>query len=65
MESVMVNTSKVLVDTDGGNMMYLPLDKLMAKQNTTTTAEPAYKPTYSNDSATGNNSGRNSARGSR
>lgn len=34
MERVFANTSKVLVDTEGsGNMMYLPLDKLMQHQN--------------------------------
>jgi membrane protease subunit HflK len=29
MQSVMSKTSKVMVDVDGGNLMYLPLDKLM------------------------------------
>ncbi|NVK24867.1 MAG: FtsH protease activity modulator HflK [Gammaproteobacteria bacterium] len=34
MEQVFSNTSKVLVDTEGsGNMMYLPLDKIIQKQN--------------------------------
>ena len=34
MEQVFSNTSKVLVDTKGtGNMMYLPLDKIMQQQN--------------------------------
>ncbi len=34
MEEVLGNTSKVLVDVEGGNnMMYLPLDKLMEKQS--------------------------------
>lgn len=34
MEQVYTNTSKVLVDTKGsGNMMYLPLDKIMQQQN--------------------------------
>jgi len=34
MEQVFANTSKVLVDTQGsGNMMYLPLDKIMQRQN--------------------------------
>ena len=34
MEQVFANTSKVLVDTEGsGNMMYLPLDKIMQRQN--------------------------------
>lgn len=35
MENVYSNTSKVMVDVDGGNnMMYLPLDKIMQQQNT-------------------------------
>jgi membrane protease subunit HflK len=34
MQSVLSGTSKVLVDVEGGNnMMYLPLDKLMERQN--------------------------------
>jgi membrane protease subunit HflK len=35
MEKVYSNTSKVMVDVDGGNnMMYLPLDKIMQQQST-------------------------------
>ncbi|MEM0911955.1 MAG: FtsH protease activity modulator HflK, partial [Pseudomonadota bacterium] len=35
MEQVFGNTSKVMVDTDGsGNLMYLPLDKIMQQSNT-------------------------------
>ena len=35
MEKVYSNTSKVMVDVDGGNnMMYLPLDKIMQQHNT-------------------------------
>lgn len=35
MEKVYANTSKVMVDVDGGNnMMYLPLDKIMQQQST-------------------------------
>jgi membrane protease subunit HflK len=34
MESVYANTSKVMVDVEGGNnMMYLPLDKMMQNQS--------------------------------
>jgi membrane protease subunit HflK len=34
MEKVYANTSKVMVDVDGGNnMMYLPLDKIMQQQS--------------------------------
>ncbi|WP_300579805.1 FtsH protease activity modulator HflK [uncultured Pseudoalteromonas sp.] len=37
MEEVLGNSSKVLVDVEGGNnMMYLPLDKIMEKQGTAT-----------------------------
>jgi len=36
MEKVYANTSKVMVDVDGGNnMMYLPLDKIMQQQSST------------------------------
>ena len=36
MEQVYSNTSKILVNTKGGNnMMYLPLDKIMQQQNQT------------------------------
>ncbi len=35
-ESVLTNSTKVMVDVDGGNnMMYLPLDKIMSQQNNT------------------------------
>ena len=35
LESVYANTSKILVDTKGsGNMLYLPLDKILERQNT-------------------------------
>jgi len=35
MESVLSNSSKVMVDVDGGNnLLYLPLDKLMDRQST-------------------------------
>lgn len=34
MESVYSNTTKVMIDTEGGgNMIYLPLDKIMERQN--------------------------------
>ncbi len=38
-QQVMTNSSKVLVDVEGGNnMMYLPLDKIMEQSQTTTTS---------------------------
>lgn len=38
MEEVLGSTSKILVDSKGGNnMMYLPLDKIMERQQSTTT----------------------------
>ena len=48
MEKVYSNTSKVMVDVDGGNnMMYLPLDKIIQQQSTTNrdnTAVKSYAP---------------------
>lgn len=44
MEKVYSNTSKVMVDVDGGNnMMYLPLDKIIQQQNTTNRGNTAVK----------------------
>ena len=41
MEKVYSNTSKVMVDVDGGNsMMYLPLDKIMQQHSTNQSATP-------------------------
>ncbi len=41
MEKVYSNTSKVMVDVDGGNnMMYLPLDKIMQQQSTNQRVAP-------------------------
>ncbi|MBF7074109.1 FtsH protease activity modulator HflK [Glaciecola sp. MH2013] len=40
MEHVFSSTSKIMVDTEGsGNMMYLPLDKIMERQNVQTQAQ--------------------------
>jgi membrane protease subunit HflK len=40
MEQVYASTSKIIVDTKGsGNMMYLPLDKIMERQNSQTQAQ--------------------------
>ena len=45
MEKVYSNTSKVMVDVDGGNnMMYLPLDKIMQQQST---SQRVTQPSYS------------------
>jgi membrane protease subunit HflK len=46
MEKVYGNTSKVMVDVDGGNnMMYLPLDKIIQQQNNSSTrAKSSYAP---------------------
>jgi len=71
MEKVYSNTSKVMVDVDGGNnMMYLPLDKIMQQQssNTRTSTQsmpitPQSNSTRPSTSSTGRsdrfNSGRN------
>ena len=48
MEKVYSNTSKVMVDVDGGNnMMYLPLDKIMQSQATNTRIIPQSVPSVS------------------
>ncbi len=39
MESVLSNSSKVLVDSEAGNMMYLPLDKILEQQKGATTRD--------------------------
>ncbi len=45
MEKVYSNTSKVMVDVDGGNnMMYLPLDKIMQQQSNSRPTSQNYKP---------------------
>ena len=42
MQQIFANTSKVMVDTKGnGNMLYLPLDKLMQAAGATPQADPA------------------------
>ena len=46
MESVLANTNNVMVDVKGGNnLLYLPLDKLVQRQSTTTDAMPSYQQT--------------------
>jgi membrane protease subunit HflK len=71
MEKVYGNTSKVMVDVDGGNnMMYLPLDKIIQQQNNSNTRPkssfaPANQPNIntapssSSDRADRFNNGRN------
>ncbi|MGB1263140.1 MAG: FtsH protease activity modulator HflK [Cognaticolwellia sp.] len=56
MEKVYSNTSKVMVDVDGGNnMMYLPLDKIMQQQSTGQRVIQQTLPTV-NQSSNSNNS---------
>lgn len=46
LQKVMSNSSKVVVDVDGGNLMYLPLDKLMDQSNdaaSRASSVPAYQ----------------------
>jgi membrane protease subunit HflK len=46
MEKVYSNTSKVMVDVEGGNnMMYLPLDKIMQQSSTSRAAPQSIQPT--------------------
>jgi membrane protease subunit HflK len=45
MESVFSNTSKVMMDVKGGNnLLYLPLDKLMQQQTSTTSQQSVNVP---------------------
>lgn len=56
MENVYSNTSKVMVDVDGGNnMMYLPLDKIMQQQSSEQRIIQQSVPTI-NQSSNSNNS---------
>ena len=42
LESILANSTKVIVDTDGGNnMLYLPLDQLMQRRPIAPSNEPA------------------------
>jgi len=46
MEEVLSNTSKVMVDVEGGNnLLYLPLDKLMSQSNGSPTSSAAKRAT--------------------
>lgn len=63
MEKVYSNTSKVMVDVDGGNnMMYLPLDKIMQQQSTpqraTSQSYTQPQPQSSNNTSPSSSSGR-------
>jgi len=63
MEKVYANTSKVMVDVDGGNnMMYLPLDKIIQQQSSSqqrsSLSEPSITPQSSNSSPSTSNNGR-------
>lgn len=41
METVFGNTSKIVIDGKAGNMVYLPLDKLLERRGTPAAAQPA------------------------
>ncbi|MCW8832524.1 MAG: FtsH protease activity modulator HflK [Colwellia sp.] len=64
MEKVYSNTSKIMVDVEGGNnMLYLPLDKIMQQHSTPQNATPqSYKQPQqqpSNNTSPSSSSGRN------
>lgn len=64
MEKVYSNTSKVMVDVEGGNnMMYLPLDKIIQQQSATRTAPQSYSQPLQNNSTI--NSSSSASRGDR
>ena len=51
LESVMSNSTKVMIDVDGGNnLLYLPLDKIM--QSTANTNNERRTPNYTSSSST-------------
>lgn len=60
LEQVYSNTSKIMVDSQGsGNMMYLPLDKIMERQSSTTVVPSSVRNTIEglrNTTTVGNNS---------
>ena len=62
MEKVYSNTSKVMVDVEGGNnMMYLPLDKIIQQQNNSSSSRPqtvTSQPATSINSSVSSSSGR-------
>lgn len=49
MQKVMGNSSKVMVDVDGGNLLYLPLDKLMSGSNSGSAFQNAIDSRYYQD----------------
>ncbi|MGL1958177.1 MAG: FtsH protease activity modulator HflK [Colwellia sp.] len=60
MEKVYSNTSKVMVDVEGGNnMMYLPLDKIIQQQSTTRAAPQSYSQPVQNNSTINSSSSAN------
>jgi membrane protease subunit HflK len=64
MEKVYSNTSKVMIDVEGGNnMMYLPLDKIIQQQNNTTrgTNTQSYTPVNQSSNNTAPSSSTNRA----
>ncbi|MBL4765423.1 MAG: FtsH protease activity modulator HflK [Colwellia sp.] len=68
MEKVYSNTSKVMVDVEGGNnMMYLPLDKMMQQSSTNRAAPQAYSqlPQSTQQNSSINTSPSNSGRSDR
>ncbi|MBU3023593.1 FtsH protease activity modulator HflK [Aestuariibacter sp. A3R04] len=61
MEAVLGNTSKILVDSEGGNnMLYLPLDKLMEQRGTSTQSRDNSSPYQSAPMSTSGDTSRNS-----
>jgi membrane protease subunit HflK len=64
LEEVYSNTSKIMVDNEsGGNMMYLPLDKLMERQNSNNAPANNRSTVESLRNNTGTNSSPSSLRG--
>jgi membrane protease subunit HflK len=65
MESVLANTSKVIVDVKGNNVLYLPLDRAAAGDNKLRNVIPPLPPLSSSDGQQSESRQRQSTRGSR
>src|SRR6185295_11165772 len=51
MQAILQHTSKILIDSNANNLIYLPIDKLMNKESSEDTTEAPRLPTLSFDQA--------------
>jgi len=57
MQAILQHTSKILIDSNANNLIYLPIDKLMNKESSEDTTEAPRLPTLSFDQAGNNKEG--------